>query len=157
MQNTDSLFLDHRLRTLRAFANCIEECHRLGPGKWGITVVSPRHVRLIFGSLIVASVESGLLWLAVPPDQDKLLDDCMTWRWTPKWHYKRPPSRSGLYLPWLEYKAIWPEIRKRHFAFLAQVGDIYSVLRGPSKKAHSDEFLDLLEESIGRELPRPRY
>ena len=68
MSKIKSIFSGYQARTLQAFADCIEACHRLGSNKWGITEVAPDHVRLLCGSLVVASIKQGHLWLAMPPE-----------------------------------------------------------------------------------------
>ncbi len=53
------LFDQYHVHCLTIFAGSIRESHRLGAGKWGITVDSPSHIKLCLGSLIVATIEEG--------------------------------------------------------------------------------------------------
>ncbi len=154
----DDLFKIYQHTCLAVLAESLQESHRLGAGKWGITVVAPDHIRLVMGSLVVASLEQGCTWFAMPDEPNEKLDRLWNWRWTTsRWHYKNPPSRTGYYWPMKNHEQVWPIIRQAHFAYLAQVAEVYRCLRKPSREAHSNEFLAALEGVLGKALPRPKY
>lgn len=153
----DELFANHRHQTVDAFSECIVECHRLDASLWGLTQSSRTHLRLNFGSLVVAALFQGILWLAVPPDRDQPMEKSRNWYRTPHWDLKAVPSYSGLYLPLTNHRKAWKVIRTRHFAYLTRVSEKYNVLRSSSLRAHSEEALKALEFELRRTLPRPDH
>ena len=158
MSITDQLFRTYEHTCLWVFSQSIRECHSLGAGKWGVTVVNPKHIRLVMGNLVVASIEQGCTWFAMTDEPHEKLDGLWNWTWTTQiWHYKNPPSRTGFYWPMKNHEQVWPSICQAHFAYLAQVTNVYQGLRKSSREAHSDEFLAALEGVLGKELPRPKY
>lgn len=160
---TLELFSRSSTTCLEIFAHSIKECHRYGAKKWGVTVDNPRHYRLVMGNLIVATIESGTIWLAVDI-QTKLeytkLDKMINWGWT-RYQYKNPPSKTGYYWPmeWPETKhaKTWPIIQRLHDRYLSKVAEKYDHLRTTSQESHSDKALVEIEKALGISLPRPKY
>jgi 5-methylcytosine-specific restriction protein A len=95
----------------------------------------PSHLRVLFGRLIVITLEGNYVWLAL--DESTLSKggaDLRSWRWDephtrpsdatgkayPK--YVRPPSRNGFYDPALDPQgAEWRAIEQAHHAYLTRV------------------------------------
>lgn len=162
--DTNNLFSLYSRTCLEIFAESIIECHRYGANKWGLTVVTPRHYRLVMGNLIVATIESGATWFAIdiPTDNERArLDKMINWGWIPQYQYKKPESRSGYYWPmewkYSSHKKCWPVIQKLHHRYLEKVASAYKQLRKTSQQAHSDEPLILIEQALGITLPHPVY
>jgi len=149
---------------LEIFAHSINECSCLGRDKWGATVVDSHHYRLVMGNLIVTSLESGRIWLAVDIQNEReqlSFGGITVWEWTPKFQYVNPPSKCGFYQP-LEGKQgthtkAWSIIQPLHDRYLANVAETYKHLRTSSQKSHSDEALVAIEQSLKITLPRPQY
>jgi hypothetical protein len=159
-----TLFSVYERTCLEIFAHSIKECHHYGAKKWGITVANPRHYRLVMGNLIVATIESGAVWLAIdiPTDQEKVkLDKMINWGWSPQWHYKNPPSKTGFYWPmedkYSKHEKFWPIIQPLHDRYLPKVAEAYDHLRTTSQRSHSNQALAEIEKALGINLPRPNY
>jgi hypothetical protein len=158
------LFSLYEKTCLEIFSDSIHKCHSLGSNKWGITVRTPRHYRLVMGNLVVATIESGAIWLAldIPSSREKAkLDEIMNWGWSPQYQYKPVPSVSGYYWPmeweYSSHSKIWPILKKLHYRYLPKVADYYHQLRSLSQASHSNEAIKLIEKVLGTSLPRPNY
>lgn len=155
-----SLFSGYQRICLQLFAESIQLCNRFGSHKWGVAVAADDHVRLLMGSLIVASIEQYSYWLAVDiPDikERNTLDQFLNWRWTPQFYYRRPPSMSGYYWPMKNHAEIWPAILRLHQRYLTTVAETYDHLRIDSQPHHSDDLLLSIENFLKISLPRPNY
>lgn len=97
----------------------------------------PSHLRVLFGRLIVITLEGNYVWVAV--DESALPKggaDLRSWRWDERQtrpsdalgqaysRYVRPPSRNGFYDPALDPQgADWQAIEFAHHAYLSRVAE----------------------------------
>jgi hypothetical protein len=161
MTSIKELFDPHLHLCLEIFADSIKKCNDFGSDKWGITIWAPDDWRLVMGSLIVATIESGTVWLAldIPSDAERsAIEKVKYWGWSHQYQYKRPPSVSGYYLPLKErHIRQWPKIARLHHRYLAKVAETYKHLRKSSQATHSNQPIEAIETELGIELPRPKY
>ena len=160
MNIIDSLFSQYQQVCIKIFAASIQLCSKYGSHKWGVAVAGKDHIRLLMGSVIVATIEQNVFWVAIdiPNKSERAnLDSLINWSWTPKYFYKRPPSTSAYYWPMNNHPRIWPTIQRLQIRFLSSVADTYDHLRSDSQTHHSDELLRSLEQYLDNSLPRPDY
>jgi hypothetical protein len=114
---------------LEAFDETVRYADSFGSEKWGAYYERVR-VRILVGSLIVFTLESGCIWLAL--DQELLetsqelsnfLESSEDWQWDnddyPR--YTKIPSRNGFYVPSEKHRDVWSLIKKLHFEFISRL------------------------------------
>lgn len=135
------------------------------PGIWACYCTHDR-VRLVAGSLIVMTLHTKSIWLAL--DSESLeqfpiaaarLERLQCWNWDKVSYpsYSRVPSNNGFYNPADASESCWPIIRMFHFAFLEQVCAKFDVLRASSQRKHQPGILSYMETLLGKQMPRPDY
>lgn len=160
MDLANDLFSQYQHTCLELFADSIRLCDHYGSHKWGVAIASSDQIRLLMGSLIVATIEQSCFWLEIDPPEEserKVLDKFINLQLTSKDCYKRPVGQSAYYWPMKNHTAIWPTIKRLQVKYLAIVADKYDHLRVDSQPHHSDELLISIEEYLGIQLPRPDY
>ena len=149
-------------RCLAMFAESIQQAHRCGNSKWGVTHYHKDRVRLIVGGIVVCTLRVGRIWLVL----DKVyqgtndytsLKDSGDWAETPWVDYKVIPSISGNYVPSHRHSRLRPLIERMHFSLIEKAADKYTKLREPSRKAHSRKFLQYLRDERNQPVPSPDY
>jgi len=153
-QTINTLFGQTEQRCLEMFAESIKEANHCGNDKWGITLYKDR-VRLIVGSIVVCTLEAGSVWFALDRNfqgstDHAFLDKAVDWKWTPRYDYVAVPSMSGYYKPSTPgiHAQTWAKIKKMHFSLIDKAALKYRKLRAPSKKVHSEDFMDYLRQRL---------
>jgi hypothetical protein len=165
-QQTINTLFPQRPFCLKMFAESIEEADRIGHGKWGVTHYGNDRVRLNVGSIVVCTLHVDSIWFALDKawhgsSEYNFIDTKVPgeWTWTTKYDYVAVPSMSGLYRPSTSSRVhtqTWAKIKKMHFALIAKAASKYSKLRSPSKKVHSQDFMDELRKELGDPtIPNP--
>jgi hypothetical protein len=149
-----------RVRCLSIFADSMERLHEQDPARWG-TYCENDHLRLRGGGLIVLTVESGRLWLALDQAAIDRLDSTATLLGAPgieldpgRWqHYKRPRTTNVFYAPSGQTAHVWSLIRDLHFALLDRVAR--HAFRPDSQDKHQPAVSVYLGALLRRSLPEP--
>ncbi len=152
-----------RVSCLSIFADSIDRLQAHGPDKWG-AYCENNHVRLRGGGIIVLTIESNDVWLAL--DQEAIdssesarnkLSDAKGMRYDPgRWaHYKRPRTTNVFFSPSAENKEDWLAIRELHFALLDRIAQ--DAFRVDSQEKHQPALIAYLQVLLRRRLPEPVY
>ena len=139
---------------------CADE---LGSNKWCLHLNNNK-IRLFIGSLIVFTIYKEELWIALDKDFLKLNDSLLEalnnsqyWRWDKEGYpeYSRVPSRNGFYNPIDKNFELWNTIKNAHFEFIRNVANKFVRLQNRSQLNHVPELLEIIQDTLGRSLPKP--
>lgn len=157
IQVMHSLLPDARTRKicLEAFGESISYANSFGSHKWGAYYERGK-VRLLVGSLIVFTIHSDCVWLAL--DQQLLeasqelssfLESTEDWQWDDHDYprYTKVPSRNGFYIPSDKHENVWDVIKQLHFEFISKTAAKYEKLREGTQK--SESLIDYIRSEIG--------
>lgn len=152
-----AIYRDASLRAecLELFADLIEQAHGYGPGVWEVTL-QRRRVRLNVGTLLTCELSTGRLGFGAVPERlssefAELLRDVGEWSDEFKTH---PPTRF-ITVPASLAVDERERVRSACAEFLEVAGR--TARQTPYAYAHSPAFVDYLDRTLDRQLPRPEY
>jgi 5-methylcytosine-specific restriction protein A len=156
---------EKRKLCLKMFAEAINQANSRGSDKWG-TYYRPDKVRLLVGNLIVFTIESECVWLALDKQllessekYQHLLKESNSWQWDKVDYpaYSQVPSKNGYFIPSEDHLEIWPVIRSLHFEFIDKVATKYEQLKKTSQAKHNSAVVSYLRNELGQLVPAPVY
>jgi len=144
-----------RVAQLSIFAESLSYIHDQRPSGW-LTHLRRGRMRLLSGGLIVVTLESDEVWLAIDAAGDTdSVSKCDSWNWdaTTYPEYKRPASRNGYYKPSADRDQDWQQIRVQHFAYLDRLLAQARAFDPRSVARHEPLVSAYLSEVLQRTMP----
>jgi len=134
-------------------AESIIECNNNGSNKWGVTVYG-KAIFLNYGSIAVVVMHKNGIDLCM----STLLDEKYEGLTETERGYNVIESTWAHYIPTRDnFDEVWSKLKINHFLLIQNAAQKFNKLREQSKSAHSNEFVEYLETTTGKKLPRPNY
>ena len=139
---------------LAALADSIEFAHSLNRVSWATLFDRRRRdMRLYVGSTLMMVLEASRKRVEVTlsgeleDEQRHRMRSARVLR-----EYAYPEGAKRYLLSWNDFVEQWESMRKVHQETMRQV-----VMKAPRSSAHSTDAIDFLNQTLGRELPKPLY
>ena len=127
--------------------------------EWCLVKFDRNHLRLFAGRLIVLTLESNEIWVAIDPEVSSIdWPRLRSWRWDERSYprYRRVPSRNGYYSPRMDEHREWGNIQRAHLAYL---GRALSPGVAPDHRSITGhevavvEYIDSIVPDLGHTVP----